>query len=93
MGKANGAIIGGRGGIGKTFGVSQELHNAKLVNFADIESEHAKMQEEISAYRTEHGFAVEDDDDENVIEIQDFGHTCSHVLHPVQNSVIFSIIR
>jgi hypothetical protein len=69
-GKANGAIIGGRGGIGKTFGVSQELKNAKLVNFADIESEHTKMQEEISAYRTEHGFAVEDDDDETVIEMR-----------------------
>lgn len=69
-GKSNGAIIAGRGGIGKTYGVMQVLQKNNLVNFADVESEHAKLQEEIIAYRAEHGFDVDDDDDETVIEMK-----------------------
>lgn len=69
-GKSNGALIAGRGGIGKTYGVMQVLQKNNLVNFADVESEHAKLQEEIVAYRAEHGLDVEDDDDETVIEMK-----------------------
>ena len=69
-GKSNGAIVAGRGGIGKTYGVMEVVDRLGLVNYAENVAKANEIAEEILQYKKENNIEIEDDDDDTVLEMK-----------------------